>query len=96
MTVRIVTDSTADLPADLAAELGITVVPLTVIFGDEALEDGTAITAGGRVLNVSACGRDFREARERAYAAVEMISFKDSYYRGDIALRVSGQGDLGA
>lgn len=45
MTVRIVTDSTADLPPGLAADLGITVVPLTVIFGDESLEDGTEITA---------------------------------------------------
>ena len=33
-SVSVVTDSTADLPPDLAAELGITVVPLTVSFGD--------------------------------------------------------------
>ncbi len=44
MTVRIVTDSTCDLPPALVAEHGILVVPLTVIFGDEALEDGAAIT----------------------------------------------------
>jgi DegV family protein with EDD domain len=40
MVVRIVTDSTADLPAEVAGELGITVVPLTVFFGDEAYLDG--------------------------------------------------------
>ena len=40
MVVRIVTDSTADLPAEGASELGITVVPLTVFFGDEAYLDG--------------------------------------------------------
>ncbi|GIW13402.1 MAG: DegV domain-containing protein [Tepidiforma sp.] len=45
MPVRVVTDSTCDLPPDLVAAHGITVVPLTVIFGDEALEDGTQITA---------------------------------------------------
>ncbi len=40
MTVRIVTDSTADIPAEEARALGITVVPLTVFFGDEAYLDG--------------------------------------------------------
>ena len=44
MPVRIVTDSTCDLPAALTAELGVTVVPLTVVFGDEApLRDGVDI-----------------------------------------------------
>src|SRR5690554_6930292 len=37
--VRIVTDSTADLPAELVAELGITVVPLNVHFGEETFRD---------------------------------------------------------
>lgn len=40
MSVRIVTDSTADIPSSLAEELHITVVPLTVFFGDEAYLDG--------------------------------------------------------
>ncbi|MEP7214688.1 MAG: DegV family protein [Anaerolineaceae bacterium] len=43
MTVRIVTDSTCDLPADIVERLGITVVPLTVFFGEEALLDGVEI-----------------------------------------------------
>ncbi len=34
MTVRIVTDSTADIPLEQAKAAGITVVPLTVFFGD--------------------------------------------------------------
>jgi DegV family protein with EDD domain len=38
--VTVVTDSTADIPAELAAALGIEVVPLYVIFGDERLRDG--------------------------------------------------------
>ncbi len=50
--------------------------------------DGSVLTDGGRVLNVSALGRDFREAREKAYRAVERIRFQDMYYRKDIALRV--------
>lgn len=44
MTVRIVTDSTSDIPASLAAELGISVVPLSVIFGDEVYKEGIDIT----------------------------------------------------
>ena len=43
MVVRIVTDSTADLPAEVASSLGITVVPLTVFFGDEAYLDGVEL-----------------------------------------------------
>src|SRR3989337_657180 len=41
MSVHIVTDSAADLPKDLVAERGITVVPLTVRFGDEEIVDGS-------------------------------------------------------
>ena len=45
MTVRVVTDSTCDIPAPLITELGITVVPLTVRFGDEEFLDGIDITS---------------------------------------------------
>ncbi|MCI0890363.1 MAG: DegV family protein, partial [Chloroflexi bacterium] len=38
--VRVVTDSTADLPLEFIAELGITVVPLQVIFVTETFRDG--------------------------------------------------------
>ncbi len=40
MTIRLVTDSTADIPQDQAKTDEITVVPLTVFFGDEAYSDG--------------------------------------------------------
>ncbi len=55
--------------------------------GTSAGERGEVLTAGGRVLNVSALGTDFADARERAYEAVGKIEFKDIYYRQDIALR---------
>lgn len=42
-TIRIVTDSSSDLPLSLAAELGITVVPAIVRFGEEAFLDGVEI-----------------------------------------------------
>ncbi|HWO93774.1 MAG TPA: DegV family protein [Dehalococcoidia bacterium] len=40
MPIRVVTDSTADVPNDLAEELGIAVVPLYVNFGDDTFRDG--------------------------------------------------------
>lgn len=39
VTVRVITDSACDLPADAAAELGIEIVPLSIRFGDEELID---------------------------------------------------------
>jgi serine protease len=45
MTVRIVTDSTADIPPELVEEMQITVVPLFVIFGEEVFRDGVDLTA---------------------------------------------------
>ena len=44
MTVRIVTDSVSDLPPQVAKELGITVIPLNVRFGEEVYRDGIDIT----------------------------------------------------
>src|SRR5260370_16011252 len=47
MTVRIATDSTADIPQDQARAAGITIVPLTVFFGDEAYLDGVELDNAG-------------------------------------------------
>ena len=54
-----------------------------------ALRDGRLITAGGRVLNVTALGLTASEARARAYDAVEKIRFDGAQYRRDIAARVA-------
>jgi len=45
MVVRVVTDSTSDLPSDVAERLGITVVPLNVHFGSEVYKDGVDMSA---------------------------------------------------
>ena len=45
MTVKVVTDSSCDLPQELADELGITIVPLTVRFGAEEFVDRLDLTA---------------------------------------------------
>ncbi len=47
--------------------------------------DGDVVTAGGRVLNVTALGDDTRSAREHAYAAADVIAFEGRQLRRDIA-----------
>lgn len=62
---------------------GVTVYHAGTALGD----DGRLTTAGGRVLDVTAVAPTFAEARDRAYRAVDIISFEDMHYRTDIGLR---------
>ena len=54
-----------------------------------ALRDGEIVTAGGRVLNVTARGASPAEARDRAYDAAGRISFEGMQIRTDIAARAA-------
>ena len=56
-----------------------------VLHAGTAERDGTIVTAGGRVLNVTALGDDVRTARAAAYAAADVISFEGKTMRRDIA-----------
>ncbi len=47
-------------------------------------EGGNIVTNGGRVLGITAKGSDLKEARKKAYAATEWISFEGKYMRSDI------------
>jgi phosphoribosylamine---glycine ligase len=58
-----------------------------VFHAGTARADGEIVTAGGRVLGVTALGATPGEARDRAYAAVERIDFDGRQVRGDIAAR---------
>lgn len=49
------------------------------------LEDSQMVTAGGRVLGVTALGEDLRIAQKSAYELVQQIHFSDAHYRNDIA-----------
>jgi len=60
---------------------------VTVYHAGTARQDGDVVTAGGRVLAVSALGSGFAAARERAYAAVSKITFDGAQVRPDIAER---------
>ncbi|MDE3223898.1 MAG: phosphoribosylamine--glycine ligase [Nitrospirota bacterium] len=50
-------------------------------------QDGTVVTAGGRVLGVTATGRGLAEARDRAYGQARAISFDGCHFRSDIGAR---------
>lgn len=60
---------------------------VTVYHAGTALKDGTLVTSGGRVLGVTATGKDLETALQKAYAAVEEIHFDGAFYRKDIGQR---------
>lgn len=56
--------------------------------GTKIDEDGALVTAGGRVLSVTAVGDDLDQARSRAYAGVDLIRIRGAHHRRDIALHL--------
>lgn len=52
--------------------------------GSRSGEDGIPVTNGGRVLGVTALGRDLKEARSNAYEATNWVDFANKYMRHDI------------
>jgi len=59
-----------------------------VIHAGTATRDGVLVTAGGRVLAVTAVGSDVADARSRAYAGVDRIRIAGAHHRTDIAAGV--------
>lgn len=49
-----------------------------------AIKDGKLVTSGGRVLGVTALGKDLKDAQTRAYRAADKIHFDKMYFRRDI------------
>ena len=63
-------------------------LPHTKVFhAGTALKDGHIVTNGGRVLGVTALGKDLKTAQAAAYAAVEKIYFDGAHFRRDIAAK---------
>jgi len=52
-----------------------------------ALEEGTLVTDGGRVLSVVGSGNTLKEAIQKTYREVKKISFENAYYRSDIGVK---------
>jgi phosphoribosylamine--glycine ligase len=70
---------------DAIAGLDRVPADVEVTHAGTAERDGTIVTAGGRVLNVTALGEGTQAARERAYAAADVITFDGRQLRRDIA-----------
>ncbi|WP_457643062.1 phosphoribosylamine--glycine ligase [Persephonella sp.] len=68
---------------------------IVVFHAGTDIKDGKLVTAGGRVLTVTATGNTLQEAKEKVYKAVEKIHFEGAHYRKDIGdkgiRRLSGQ-----
>jgi phosphoribosylamine--glycine ligase len=57
---------------------------VTIYHAGTKTQNGKMLTAGGRVLGVTATGNNLNEALETAYQAVQKISFEGAHYRNDI------------
>jgi phosphoribosylamine--glycine ligase len=71
-------------------EAAAAVPDVQVFHAGTKLHGRDAVTAGGRVLGVTALGDTMPQARARAYQAAKLISFDGAYLRGDIGARVGG------
>lgn len=67
-------------------------VPGVTVFhaGTRARSNGEIVTAGGRVLSVTAIGKDVDEAADRAYQVADAIEFEGKQFRRDIGWRARG------
>ncbi|GAB0023918.1 phosphoribosylamine--glycine ligase [Helicobacter pylori] len=60
-----------------------------VLHAGTTTNDGQLVSSGGRVLSVVALGDDLARARQRAYAAVDLVELDGGHHRTDIALRAA-------
>lgn len=60
---------------------------LYVFHAGTRFNNGDVVTSGGRVLGVTAIGKDIAEARNRVYDAIKEIQFEGMHFRKDIALK---------
>jgi phosphoribosylamine--glycine ligase len=84
--------ASAGYPATPRLGAAITGLPdpaddLMIFHAGTRATDGQLLTAGGRVLGVTATGADPTAARERAYRAIAQIHFDGMHFRRDIGLR---------
>ena len=92
MTVRIVTDSSADLPADLVQQHGITVLPCYVVVDDQTFRDGVEINADDFYRRLQADGRTPTTAQPTVTDFQEV--YRDLAGQGDQVLSIHVSGKL--
>ncbi len=64
------------------------IADVKILHAGTAIKNGKLIANGGRVLNIVASAQSFKEARRKAYEAVDLIEWKDGFVRRDIAKKV--------
>ncbi|MEN9710892.1 MAG: hypothetical protein RL441_884 [Actinomycetota bacterium] len=93
VTVVVASDNYPETPVTGDPITGIaeaeSVEGVQVFHAGTKLVDGQIVTAGGRVLSVTAVGADLAQARARAYEAIAKISIRGAHWRSDIALKAS-------
>jgi DegV family protein with EDD domain len=91
MTIRIVTDSSCDLPLDLIQQHGITVLPCYVVVDDQTFKDGVEIQAGDFYRRLQAEGRTPTTAQPTPSDFQE--AYRDLVGQGDqiISIHISGK-----
>jgi len=72
---------------DVITEPAQTAPDSKVFHAGTTLRDGQVVTAGGRVLCVTALGDTVTDAQQRAYALLQQVGWEGAYYRTDIAYR---------
>ena len=83
----------AGYPGDVVKGTPIPALPLVepadckVFHAGTAVQDGRVVTAGGRVLCVTALGDSVAQAQQRAYALVQQVAWEGAVYRRDIGYR---------
>ena len=91
MTVILAANGYPGTPRKGGAIAGIdeaeAIAGVTVFHAGTARDGDRLVASGGRVLAVTALGADLREARDRAYQAVDAIDFADGFHRRDIGWR---------
>ena len=92
MTVRIVTDSSADLPADLVHQHGITVLPCYVVVDDQTFKDGLEIQPDDFYRRLQANG-GFPTTAQPTVADFQDV-YRDLSGRGDQVLSIHVSGKL--
>lgn len=96
VTVVMAAEGYPEIPVTGAVVSGLADVGSDVVVyhaGTTRVDSGDFVVSGGRVLSVTALGKDLVDARNKAYGAVERISFDGEQHRTDIAL-AAAQGEI--
>ena len=89
-TIALVTDSTTDLPEDIAFRLGVVAVPLTLTLGDESYVDGVDITLDGFIDRVTAGTGVPRSSQPAVADFVQTYRRLLDYRDGVVSVHIAG------